>query len=198
MVYKKPELLLKFQNYYNQNNIEIEEINIFGVRYEVNQHLDLWNDLLGIWTVHNVYCWTGTTDPGKHATETSKKGAAHLCSGYHKNIWMVGIHAQNNPKFAHQALRQLGNKVKIWRDINHNYENDEKIYEYDYLGINWHRASKYNNLLEIGPYSEGCQVTRNIDDFKFGMNLILNSKKYKENEKCKFSYMLFEHEELGI
>jgi len=198
MIYKKPELLNKFRNYYNKYDIQIEEANLFGIRFEEDQKKDIWNDILGIWTQHNVYCWTGTTDPGKHATETSSIGVAHLCYGYHKDIWQKGIHGSNNPNFAHPALIQTGNKICIWRDENKNYENDEGRYIEGYFGINWHRASKIHDVPTIGNYSAGCQVTLNSQDFEFGLNLIFNTNKFKENNNCKFSYALFNHKELGL
>jgi hypothetical protein len=200
MIYKKPELLNQFRTYYIKNNYLIEEANIFGIRYAVNQHLDLWNDLLGIWTANNCYVWSGTTDPSKYFTENKEGGAAHLFFGFHKNIWQAGIHAQSIPSFAHPALVQTGNAVKIWRDVNKDYDFDlgtDKV-ETGYFGINFHRASKVNNVETIGQYSAGCQVTRDIKDFEFALNLLLNTDKFKKNKKCTFSYMLFDGTQITI
>lgn len=198
MIIKRLEWLNFLKDSCLEQNYLIDEVNLFGIRFENDQNKDIWNDILGIWTKHNVYCWPGTTDPGKHATEEQKGGAAHLCLGYHKDIWMKGIHAESNPNFAHLALRQLGNAVKIWRDVNRNYENDENIYEEGYFGINWHRASKLNNVPVIGNYAAGCQVTLDVKDFEFALNLILNTEKFKKDHNCKFSYMLFSHEVFGL
>lgn len=198
MVVKKPELLNKFREYYNKSNILIEEANLFGIRFPEDQDKDIWNDILGIWTQHQVYCWPGTTDPGKHSTETKEQGTAHLCLGYHKDIWQVGVHGKHNPNFAHPALVQTGNKVWIWRDKNKNYEDDDFAQEEGYFGIDWHRASRVKDVPVIGPYSEGCQVSLNIQDYEFGFNLILNTEKFKQDHECKWSYMLWKHEELGL
>jgi hypothetical protein len=198
MIIKNPELFMKLRSYYITNNLPFSEINIFGIRYEQNQKNDIWNDILGIWTYNNCYCWDGTTDPGKHATETKDIGAAHLCLGFHKEIWQIGIHKKSNPNFAHTALVQTGNKVKIWRDKNKNYINDDNFADEDYFGINFHRASKYQDVLTIGNYSAGCQVTRNIKDFEFAITLITNTQQYKNNNNFKFSYMLFDYKELGL
>jgi len=198
MIEKHPELEAILKSKYSSLNIPLDEINIFGIRYDMNQEDDVWNDKLGIMTANNIYLWIGTTDPGKKATKTSEKGAAHLCLGYHKNIWQVGIHGTHNPNFAHNALVQTGNKVKIWRDKNKDFKENDGFYDEGYFGINFHRASKVENVLYIGPFSAGCQVTQDVKDFEFAMNLIMNSEKYKNNNKCCFSYMLFDYTEIGL
>jgi hypothetical protein len=198
MIIKKPELINKLRLKYKELSISIEEINIFGIRFEENQNQDIWNDILGIWTQHNVYCWSGTTDPGRHATETKEGGSAHLCLGYHKDIWQTGTHCKDNPNFAHAALVQTGNECRIWRDVNKDYEDNDNKIEIGYFGINFHRASKLQNVSNIGLYGAGCQVTQDIKDFEFALNLILNTEKFKSNQKCCFSYMLFDRREIGL
>jgi hypothetical protein len=196
MIIKKPELLNQLRNYYTLKNIPIKETNIFGIRFEEDQQKDVWNDTLGIWTQHEVYTWQGTTDPGKKATEESIKGCAHLILGYHSNIWQAGIHAKGKPS-EHVALLQTGNKVIVGRDkVNKDYEVD--FFDEGYFGINFHRASKIKDVEFIGPYSAGCQVTRNIKDFEFAINLLFNTEAFKKDKKYKFSYMLFDKKELQL
>lgn len=197
MITKRLELLSILRMAYDSQDIPIEEANIFGIRFPENQDQDIWNDILGIWTKHNVYCWQGTTDPGRYFTENKEGGAAHLCLGYHKDIWQVGIHGASIPAFAHAALVQTGNECRIWRDVNRDYEDNDNKIETGYFGINFHRASKISNVDEIGYYSAGCQVTQDIQDFEFALNLILNTDKFKQNNKACFSYMLFDKSILG-
>jgi len=192
MIVKRPELLSKLRMAYDARNFQIDEVNIFGIRFPEAQDQDIWNDILGIWTDHNIYCWQGTTDPGRHATENKEGGAAHLCLGYHKDIWQIGIHGASIPAFAHPALVQTGNVCRIWRDVNKDYEDNDNKIETGYFGINFHRASKINNVETIGFYGAGCQVTQDIQDFEFVLNLLLNTAKFKMNKKCCFSYTLFD------
>ena len=196
MIIEKPDLFVKLQNSYLLQNILIEEFNLFGIRNSNNMSEDIWNDILGLFTkLGKVYTWLGTTDPGVKATMQGKAdGAAHLCIGFHKDIWQIGIHGKHNPNYAHTALIQTGNKVKIWRDKNKNFVNDEPTYEEGWYGINWHRASKWQNSPTIGNYSAGCQVTQDIDDFEFALDIILKSDKIGNNPDAKISYMLYENE----
>lgn len=94
-------------------DVDANEINIFGIRDEANQSLDVFNDVIGIykrgWVAGKIF--QATTDPGRYYTLNKQGGAAHLCEGFWKNIWMVGIHAAGT-NFAHEALVQRGNKVR--------------------------------------------------------------------------------------
>ena len=199
MIIKKPELLNQLRNYYVSKNIPINEANIFGIRFEENQNLDLWNDWLGIWNQNEAFVWSGTTDPGKKATEESTRGCAHVVLGYHPFVWQVGIHSAGKPS-QHPALVQTGNEIKIWRDKNKDfiYNSNIDFFDTGYFGINFHRASKIQDVEFIGPYSAGCQVTRNAQDFEFALNLLLNTEAFKKDNKFRFSYMLFDKSELSI
>jgi hypothetical protein len=199
MIIKKPEMLNSLRNYYTSHNLPIYEANIFGIRFEEDQAKDKFNDWLGVWTQHEVFVTLGTTDPGRKATENKENGSAHLCSGYHKNIWQAGIHGKHNLAFAHPALVQTGTgKVKIWRDKNKNYLNDDNIIEEGWFGINFHRASKIKDVETIGDYSAGCQVVQNVKSFEFLLNLLLNTEDFKKDKKFCFSYMLFDKTEIKL
>lgn len=192
MIQKNNSLYPVIENIYKKHDAEIEELNIFGIRNEADQDSDIFNDQLGIMLPDDtVYVWPGTTDPGKHATMEKDQGAAHLCLGYHADIWQVGIHAAKNPSFAHRALVQTGNSCKIWRDNDRNYlQNKTDKVEEGYFGINFHRASAVTANNFIGPYSFGCQVTKNLKDFEAILSLITGTKKYQANHAAKFSYLL--------
>jgi hypothetical protein len=176
---------------YEKQGGEWELFNIFGIRTEEEQEEDIFNDFIGVATDSVILIFPGTTDPGWKATEEHEGGAAHLCLGFHQDIWMIGIHAKSTP-FAHEAFRQIGNKVKIWRDANRDgtYEGGEPI-QTGYFGINLHRASIHGSEL-IGPYGEGCQVLKNPDDLKTILDMA------KVSGLRKFSYMLFDRSQITI
>ena len=190
-------ILPDLKRIYEKYNAPLAEINLFGIRHNQDQNKDVWNDVLGLMEKDTVVIWQGTTDPGKTATETKDGGAAHLCLGYHPDIWQVGIHAATNPAFAHRALVQTGNACRIWRDVNRNYVDDDNKIEEGYFGINFHRASVQKDLDTIGLYSFGCQVTRSHVDFERIMKVIMDSKTYKNNPQARFSYLLISETELN-
>lgn len=199
MINQRPDLIALFHELQEKHKAEKKEFNLFGVQFPYAKgREDLYNDYLGIEMGTNLLLWKGTTDPGAQATEKKEGGAAHLCLGYHKNIWRVGKHAEGT-NFEHLALVQIGPvPVKIWRDANKNYVYDvgEKI-ETGWFGINWHHGAGLSQD-NIGPYSWGCQVTQDIKDFNFVMDLILKSESYIQNNKMDISYLLLTSEEFPI
>lgn len=171
------------------------EVNLFGLRNEASQESDLFNDFIGICSGDIIKVYAGTTDPGAWwtlhpVTASGVTGAAHLCEGFHKNAWRVGVHAQGTP-FAHEALVQTGNKVKIWRDLKNNFTHDDGDPEQSgYFGINIHRAG-LDDPTKIGKYSAGCQVVRHHKDFDELMGIIKASENFKKNKAgARFSYLL--------
>ena len=171
-------------------------VNIFGIRFEENQKLDVFNDWLGIATDKEIHLAKGTTDPGIEATKENKQGAAHLCLGFHRDIWAIDTHAANNPKFAHKAFCQrpeLGTKpCLIWRDKNRDgtLDDNEPIVS-GYFGINMHRASIYGSS-KIGSYSWGCQVHQHPDSLALFLGIA------EKSGMKLFSYMLFDKSEVDI
>lgn len=170
------------------------EINIFGIRNEENAEKDQFNDLICIATDDLIHQYQGTTDPSVYWTKNPMTaegftGAAHVCEGWHQNIWRVGIHAKGT-NFAHEALIQTGNKIRIWRDVDKDFTEDEgEPIQSGYYGINCHRAS--SQLTEvIGYYSAGCQVIQRIGDFLEFMGIIKGSDVYLANPQARFSYLL--------
>lgn len=157
-------------------------VKLFHIRNESNQDKDVWNDWLGfVDSQNNVWLSVGTTDPGIHSYVVHKEGAAHMCLGFHENIWVIDIHAANNKLFAHEALCSRPARgckgVKYYRDANKNYIYDSSDIILDnFVGINCHRASAIKNTQLIGLYSEGCQVRQNVKDHVFFMKEL---KKFK-------------------
>jgi len=171
------------------------EVNLFGLRNEIDQQSDLFNDFIGICSGDIIRVYAGTTDPGawwtrNPITAAGTTGAAHLCEGFHKNAWRVGTHATGTP-FAHEALVQTGNKVKIWRDVNKDYEkSDRDPVQEGYYGINIHRAG-LDDPMKIGKYSAGCQVVQNHKEFEELIGIVKASENYKKNKAAaRFSYLL--------
>lgn len=112
---------------------------------------------------------TGTTNAGGGILlggykKYNSKGTAILKSNeWYYNVWQFG-YRRGAPE-----LKQLGNRVKIYRDGNNN-EKAEEIGEITegYFGINYHTNTfdlRLSNLKVlkwlIGSWSAGCQVTNN-------------------------------------
>lgn len=193
------------KNLYAQYNIPWDEINLFGIRHEEDQQLDIFNDFIGIATENEIKVFPATVDPGKPwtlnpVTVNGLTGAAHLCLGYHPNAWVIGIHG-TNPKFAHEALVQIGNSVAIWRDTNKDglFEQGEPIVR-GYFGINIHRAYPpgAGATPTIGLYSAGCQVFQIAENLQYVLNILKSTNKYKQNSKCTWSYTLFDKNAIQI
>lgn len=174
------------------------EFNQFGIRNPENQNKDIFNDTLGIYLPKEkkVLIYTGTTDPGTSCTFKKSGGAAHMCEGFHKDIWVLEIHAKiSNPKFAHEAFCQRPEHetgpVKIWRDVNKNYIEDDNVYQSgNWFGINKHRASKLYVVHEIDDYSWGCIVAQDAKDHEKEVEIAKQTQKYKKDKFCKFSFCL--------
>jgi len=179
---------------YTSKGNKWDDVNIFGIRNEDDQDRDIFNDYIGIATNGKVYIYQGSTDPGKYWTQVGGynkdgKGVAHLCHGYCRNVYQVGIHGSGS--FAHEAMVQTGNEVKVWRDVNNNYTYDNgDTLEIGYLGINIHSTLR-DDVVKVGQYSAGCQIIKNYTDHKKFMEIIKGSDKYKNNNKACFSYYLF-------
>lgn len=195
MIYQKNELLPQLVSLYEKYNGTMSDINIFGIQDESDQDKDFWNDLLGLNIGSNIWLWKGTTNPGKLAVD-HEGGAAHVCYGFHKDIWIKDFHAPNNPSFRHEALCQrgwLGTKpITIWRDVDKNFiqnEHDPIMSGVDYC-INFHRASLVRDVPVIGDYSAGCQVTQHAQDFINILSIIKETDIFKNNPKYLFSYLL--------
>ena len=145
-----------------------------------------YNDILFYYNniTDELYIAKGTTDPGTHFTYNPFRasGCAHLVEGFYEDSYMVGPHK------GYTAMVQYGNKVRVWRDKNKNFINDDNIVESGWFGINIHKPGFLRKW--IGKASAGCQVFMDPKDFLEYMAAVLNSKRYKKNPKSKFSYLL--------
>lgn len=190
---EKEESFYEFlEKYYLKNGAEFDaDINIFGIRDDSEMPKGIFNDYIGVAINGDVQLFKGTCDPSDYWTKENgigDKGVAHICLGFHKNVYIVGKH-----KNKYEALVQQGAKIKIWRDKNKNFQKNKlDPIESGFFGTNIHRASEYKILEKIGKYSAGCQVIQDPADFKRFMEMIKNSNKYKKNKNSKFSYFLID------
>jgi hypothetical protein len=181
------------KNLYIKHGVELKPFNIFGIRNKSKQLADDWNDIIGFFTNTKIQFFTGTTDPGKHYTlnPMNRKGTAHLCLGYHENIWMFGMHRGRYKAFCNTWRC---NKTKVWRDIDADGEfnnNNEKKYS-GHFGINLHRARSSGLAFKVGRYSAGCQVVRSPERFKMMI------EEGKKSGMKKFSYFLFDYKQIDF
>lgn len=177
-----------------------DQVNIMGFRDERNMSTDVWNDIIVVcikdimeW---KIYVYISTCDPSAYWSSNKNRrkrgwsthGAAHMDYGFQKDIWMVGTHR------GYLALAQWGATVRIWRDANEDFKNNDEKYMRDhsisnigFYGINLHHG---NNAKKIGLYSAGCQVIQSKKEQKKLMKNIKANEKYKKNKKAKYGYLL--------
>ena len=183
---------------YEKHGMPIDpEFNQIGIRNPADKNLDVLNDtfLLYLPSKKIIYAYPGTTDPGKNATSTKDGGAANLCEGAWPDMWVLDMHAPNIPSFKHMAFCQRPQygckKVKIWRDRNRNFTDDDNSYEMrNDIGLNKHRAAKHSLIKVIGDYSWACQVARNVQDHEQEVAIAQQLSSFKKNRWRTFSYLL--------
>ena len=166
---------------YKLNGGTWEKGNLGAVRNPENQKEDEWNDVLFFATDKEIMLCEGTTDPGKNATLTHRKGANHVIEGYYPGLWTIGY----SKKFGMEIFWQKG-KVRTWDDVNKNFEYDpgdtitEAGPEHGILG----HSTKKIDLSRIGDSSWACQVWRYWREF---MQVVEAARKTGQKE---FGYML--------
>jgi hypothetical protein len=127
-----------------------------------------------------VLVTSGTTNAGtptlRQFEKINKDGAAVLkADEWYYNVWKYGKH---NGKV--EALLQLGNKVKVFRDTDKDDKSEEqgKLQE-GYFGINFH-PNTYDitktSGTNVGWWSAGCQVVNNIPNYKVMIGLLKREK----------------------
>lgn len=209
MLIQKNELLDQLKSLYEKYEGTMGAINLFGIGDDSDQDQDIWNDWLGLNIGEDIWIWKGTTNPGKDATMHKEGGAAHFATGFHPKIWCLDTHAPSNPSFAHEALCQRINRgcgaIRYWRDINKTFKFDESVNKYETSKecyMNFHRASKLQDVKVIGNYSEGCQVSNHAADLEDILKKIKAVPEFAKNPKgYLFSYLLTsidEWEELEV
>lgn len=122
---------------------------------------------------------TGTTNPGTTILKGgfkrfNKVGAAVLKADlWYHNVWKYGLHRGRMP-----SLKQLGNKMTVFRDGNMNGKSEEiGIPKDGYYGINYHtntydlsEAGQKVFKEDIHSWSAGCQVVNDRGDYVTQMN----------------------------
>lgn len=180
--------LAQIQQFYKDNNYEIQKFNLFGIRDESGLKDDVINDILGFFTDKELFICPGTTDPGVYWTissERNKKGTFHLLEGFHEKVWTFGKH-KGYDAFVNDW--KACKPTKGWRDANYNFTRDAKdVVVCDYFGVNFHRMHETLIAKVIGKYSAGCQVVQNPKDFQYIL------KQAQLSGVKVFNYMLFKN-----
>ena len=173
-------------------------VNIVGIRSSDRKANNFDDTILlayrnkkGTWEVVSS---VATTDPGKHYlvdSPVNDRGTAILVPDQYRGVYHVDIHAKSNKNFAHEALCQRGNVLKVWRDNNRNNILDHKpeSIEEGWFGVNIHRSKSSGAANYVGAYSAGCQVFKNSTDFETFMGIIRKSKDKYGNS---FTYTLLD------
>lgn len=151
---------------FRQNEKYPINLNIWGIRSK-DTNTKYYNDVIVFFYERDFNIWESmvfeaTTDPSDLNLETpiNSKGCAILREGYHEKLWKIGKH-----KGQYKALVQA-NPCCVIRDNN----KDDKIdisdnTDYGMFGINLHRASSWQVKDEIGLYSAGCQVIKDVNQW---------------------------------
>jgi hypothetical protein len=164
-------------------------VNIIGIRNDLDQDLDVFNDVILLQMGEDIYSFKGTTDPGKYWTGNATKewgvaGVAHLLEGWYPKTYCLGNH------MGEKALVQYGAPVTVWRDVDKDYIYDPEVdtVQTGYFGINIH-YTKYGPEF-IGRWSAGCQVIQHREDWEMFINSVIAS-----GEKW-FNYLLLNIKEI--
>lgn len=151
---------------FRQNEKYPINLNIWGIRSK-DTNTKYYNDVIVFFYERDFNIWESmvfeaTTDPSNLNLEKpiNSKGCAVLKEGYHEKLWKIGKH-----KGQYKALVQA-NPCCVIRDNN----KDDKIDISDntdcgMFGINLHRASSWQVKDEIGLYSAGCQVIKDVNQW---------------------------------
>ncbi len=194
--YTDQELLQKVKSLPNFKKIPKQRW-ILGVRSKVdtyNTYDDKFYEFEGEKFIRVV---SGTTNAGGGILrggflKYNKKGTAILkADEWYYNVWSYGLHKGKMP-----ALKQIGRKVKVFRDKNMNKKSEEigKI-ELGWFGINYH-TNTYDFSLKnikvinwlIGYWSAGCMV---INDRKKYLEQIEYYKKaYQDGKQIMVTFCL--------
>lgn len=196
ILHKKYISLLK--NYYISHGYPIQEFNLFGVRNFDGIANDCINDELGYWTEDEVFISLGTTDSGKVGfIKGHNGGAATMCLGHHKKIWVIDRHNNKYEAFCNRKWKGC-NKQRFIRDRNKNFILDpNECVQFGHIGLNFHRMSQYQRMEHIGPYSLGCQVVAVYKDFNHILKKAKSTDMYLRTKlPTTFNYMLFDRIEM--
>jgi len=120
----------------------------------------VWNDGI-IWHEH-LFC--GTTDPGRVTNRPGERGTAVMKPGQYVRAYKPGLH-RGSPALVNWGLCA----PSYWRVRRVPGETPAVVAHGDeYIGLNIHRARGEGEPVpvEVGPYSAGCQVIKDHDDWE--------------------------------
>lgn len=168
-------------------------LNIIGVR--TLGKVDIFDD-----EVYLIYkddigrevmrCYPFTTDPGAVYLKTpiNEKGTAILAPGQYLKMWKIGLH-----RGKYEALIQ-NRPVRVYRDNDRDdeFDLDPKSIEEGNFGINLHHGAEFSISDYVGPHSAGCQVVKDINDYRLVKNVWRRAASIWGDE---FSYTLLTKED---
>lgn len=176
------------------------DMNVFGIRNSIQVAGD-FDDIVGIAYRDERYrehieFYQATTDPSDQylLRPLNPKGTIAIVPGQYRQVYKLGIHGRTWASGGYEALEQIA-PIKYIRD--NNKDNILDMDNPEFWGVhktNIHRASKWNILDKVGPYSAGCQVIRDPKDFVSFLNLAKLQR--QELGTDKFSYTLLELEDV--
>jgi hypothetical protein len=129
--------------------------------------------------------WEATSEPGHRFTVIQKldpRGAARVAFGQYK-AWSVGTHNASKPS-GHEALVQTA-PVRVYRDLNEDFERDGDALFEGLFGINQHWGYDLPRN-DIGPASAGCLVGRFKDGHRKFMKLCKADPRFKVSNGYRF------------
>ena len=129
--------------------------------------------------------WEATTEPGTFYTKIQKldpRGAARIAFGQYK-AWVVGTHNQSKPS-AHEALVQACD-IKVFRDLNEDFERDGDKAFVGTFGINQHWGFDLP-LKALGNASAGCLVGRTKQGHREFMAALKRDARYVASHGYRF------------
>jgi hypothetical protein len=124
--------------------------------------------------------WEATTEPGRYYTmhPMNPGGAARIAFGQYK-AWSVGRHRND-----HEALVQV-KAVKIYRDLNKDFEREGDLLHEGVFGINQHWGYDLP-VNDLGRSSAGCLVGRTRSGHRQFMSLLKSDPRYAESNGYRF------------
>tara|TARA_R110002096_G_scaffold44279_2_gene119014 strand:+ start:150 stop:824 length:675 start_codon:yes stop_codon:yes gene_type:complete len=137
-----------------------------------------WDDRIGVaWfdgTYWRQHMFRGTTDPGRIA-RTGQRGTAVMKPGQYHDAYQVGKH-RGSP-----ALVNWGTAApRYWRVVADEQGCTSVSGEgSEYIGLNIHQGSQSDTPPEeVGPWSRGCQVIQDYEDWQYFLKEVKRLTKY--------------------
>ena len=131
---------------------------------------DAFDDLLCVAYIDDVgawrcEAWACTADPGRPGLLAPRRadGVAVVAAGQHRAAWCLGEHHRGRPD-AYEALVPC-RPIPVYRDANRDAVVDYGPATSTSSATNIHRASAHHRSTVVGPWSEGCVVVADPQDF---------------------------------